>query len=224
MKIVGIVARTGKYFDRSTIYMFDSFRRICFENNVLPFLILPPQIKDYYECSGKEIGHLTKNEENYLMQCVDRCDGLILPGGDRYYEYDLFIYRYAKEKDIPILGICMGMQLMANEENNNKPIAIGNESHYRKKVDYAHEIEINNKSKLYNIIKKEKINVNSYHYYVVGDKTNLHISALSKEKYIEAIEIPNKKFILGVQWHPEIMYDYDDDNKKLMQSFFEALK
>ena len=134
---------------------------------------MPPQLKDYYRLGGSEIGPLSDKEQNYLMKCVDNCDGIIIPGGDRWYDYDKFIYQYAYSKDIPILGICMGMQVMANFDNNENPIKNIDNSHYQKKKDYAHSIEINPNTKLFQIIGKEQIMVNSYHNYHISHVNNV---------------------------------------------------
>ena len=223
MKKIGIVARTAKIWDRSAIYMFDNIRRICFINNCIPIMIIPPQIKDYYQMSGNEIGPLNASEIDYLKQIIDECNGIIIPGGDRWYKYDETIYKYALDKDIPILAICMGMQLMVSIDANTKPIKINNNSHYQKNTDYAHKISIDSNSKLYDIVKKDTMTVNSYHNYYVKETNNLKVVAQSSEGYIEGVEMPNKKFVVGLQWHPEIMYDYDNDNKKIMNEFFKHL-
>lgn len=223
MKKVGIVARTGEFWDRSAVYMFENYRLICFENGVIPFLVLPPQLKDYYKTSGSDIGHLNEQEQDYLKQIVDDCDGIIIPGGDRWYDYDKFIYEYAYSIDKPILGICMGMQVIVSCDNFKMPILNDKNIHYQKKVDYAHKVKINKDSKLYQIIGKEEIMVNSYHNYHVEETNNLNVSALSEEGYIEAVEDNKKKFVMGLQWHPEIMYDYDLDNKKIFKAFIDAL-
>lgn len=223
MKKVGIVARTGSFWDRSAMYMFENYRLICFENNCLPFMILPPQLKDYYKTSGQDIGHLNDNEKEYLKSIIDECDGIIIPGGDRWYDYDQFIYKYAYFQNKAILGICMGMQVMVSCDNELKPILNDNDNHYKKKVDYAHKVKIDKNSKLYQIIGKEEIEVNSYHNYHIEKTNNLQETAYSEDGYIEAVEDPNKKFVIGIQWHPEIMYDYDIDNKKIIKAFIDAL-
>ena len=76
------------------------------------------------------------------------------------------------------------------------------DNHYNK----YHKIYINKDSKLYKIYNKELLFVNSRHHYRVV-KTNNFISAKSIDGVIEAIEVLNKKFIVGVQWHPEDLND-----------------
>ncbi len=223
MKRVGIVARTFKIWDRSAIYMFDNIRRICFMNNCIPIMIIPPQIVDYYEYSGSEIGLLTETEIKYLESIIDECDGIIIPGGDRWYKYDEVIYNYALEKDMPLLAICMGMQLMVTMDSGCRPIKINDDSHYKKNTDYVHSVSIDKNSKLYGIIGKDSLRVNSYHNFYVDKVSKLKVIARSNEGYIEGVEMPNKKFVVGLQWHPEIMYDYDLDNQKIMNEFFKNL-
>jgi len=53
----------------------------------------------------------------------------------------------------------------------------------------------------------------------LNQNTNLNISAISKEGYIEAIEDPNKNFFIGVQWHPESMIEYDEKQNNLFKYF-----
>jgi putative glutamine amidotransferase len=109
--------------------------------------------------------------------------------------YDRFIYDFCLKKDIPYLGICLGFQVMTDK------IEIV-DNHYNK----YHKIYINKDSKLYKIYNKELLFVNSRHHYRVV-KTNNFISAKSIDGVIEAIEVLNKKFIVGVQWHPEDLND-----------------
>ena len=56
------------------------------------------------------------------------------------------------------------------------------------------------------------------------DNNLFEIDALSEDNVIEAIEVPNKKYIIGVQWHPESMISYDIVSKQLLDSFIESCK
>lgn len=142
------------------------------------------------------------NKIDKIKHIINTCDGVILPGGDDILEKDLEIIDYLYKKDVPTLGICLGMQEMAVYKNGaledlKEPI------HYTKDIK-AHEVFISRDSLLYEIIKNNKIVVNSIHKSIVT-KTYLNVSALSNDNYIEAVEDKSKKFFLGVQWHPERM-------------------
>lgn len=155
-------------------------------------------------------------EFNKVKQLIDICDGFILQGGSEYYDIDILITKYLYEKDKPTLGICLGMQTMAMTFDG---IMSDIENH--KSINrYVHEIKINQDSKLYKIIKKKNIIVNSRHKsYIVN--TNLKTSALANN-IIEAIEDKNKKFYIGVQWHPETLMD--KNSILLFNSFFSSIK
>ena len=156
---------------------------------------------------------LSSNYKNF----IDICDGIIFQGGDEFEKYDLEALRYIYSIDKPVLGICLGMQLMGILFDGEM-IDINN---HKKTLDYAHEVRIKRNSKLYNIYKSDIIKVNSRHKSVIK-KTTLKVSAISQEGFIEAIEDPSKKFFVGVQWHPESMIEYDNKQNNLFKYFIKC--
>ena len=60
---------------------------------------------------------------------IELCDGIILPGGEKTFEYDTYVVNYCIKNDIPILGICLGMQIMAStgKKRENGLPALDNE-------------------------------------------------------------------------------------------------
>jgi len=156
--------------------------------------------------------------ENY-KELIDMCNGIIFQGGDDFEKYDFEALKYAYEIDKPVLGICLGMQLMGVLFDGYM-IDIYN---HKKVLNYAHEIRIKRNSKLYNIFKSDIIKVNSRHKSVIKN-TKLNISALSQDGYIEAIEDLNKRFFIGVQWHPESMVKYDNKQNNLFKYFIKCCK
>ena len=157
---------------------------------------------------------------------ISMCNGFIIPGGVTWNEIDEEIIKYAIKMDMPLLGICAGMQALANIHNFDKDILsdqtipIGNDSH-DSKSKYVHDISITNKF-LYDILGSKKIGVNSRHKFKVTKKNYFSVDAYSDDGLIEAIHLPNKTFILGVQWHPE---DLDDEfSKKIFACFIERCK
>ena len=151
----------------------------------------------------------------YNKEGIDLCDGIIIPGGDNITKQDLELIKYAYDKDIPTFGICLGMQEMGYLFNG-KMNDISNYNHLKLNEKYVHKVHINKNSKLYEILNKEIIYVNSRHKdYLIS--TDLNISGTSD--VIESIEDKNKKFFIGVQWHPESMIEYDIDSNKLFDYF-----
>ena len=164
--------------------------------------------------NGIPIG-ITLND-NY-KQLIDICDGIIFQGGDDFEKYDFETLKYIYNIDKPVLGICLGMQLMG-VLFDGEMIDINN---HKKYLNYAHSIKIKRNSKLYNIFKTDIIKVNSRHKSVIKN-TSLNITALSNDGYIEAIEAIDKKFFIGVQLHPEYMITYDDKHNNLFKSFIKS--
>lgn len=166
---------------------------------------------------------LSQIEIQDLKQVINMCDGIILQGGVCSCSYEVECVKIAMNLDKPVIGICAGF--------NNILRALGSEvivdetnSHYHLDVNYRHEININKNSILYKIIENEKIEVNSIHSMVVAEETvnNVGItSAKSKDNYVECFEIPDKKMVMGIKWHPELMLE-DKETDKIISYFIKC--
>lgn len=146
---------------------------------------------------------------------LDICDGFIVPGGITWNEADIEIIKYVFKVNKPLLGICAGMQALANIDTFiDNTIKVDN--HNVPNEEYVHEISIND-GILKNILNKDKIKVNSRHNYKVEPKSYFKIDAVSNDGVIEAISFPEFKFIVGLEWHPE---DMDDENQNKIFKYF----
>lgn len=154
--------------------------------------------------------------DNY-KELIDLCDGIIFQGGDDFEKYDMEALKYIYEINKPVLGICLGMQLMG-VLFNGKLVDINN---HKKPLSYVHSVTINKNSTLYNIFKTNILKVNSRHKSIIKD-TKLKIVAVSNDGYIEAIEDSSKKFFMGVQWHPESMVHYDNIQNNIFKYFIKS--
>ena len=144
---------------------------------------------------------------NKILEQINICDGIIIPGGNIYSDIDKRIARYLYDIDKPTLGICLGMQIMGE--------ALGG------KIEILDNLRIKKDTKLYYILNAELINVNSRHKYHLVN-TNLTVNAYSNDYIIEGIESKDKKFYIGVQYHPESIY-YDINSKLLIEEFIKCL-
>lgn len=181
-----------------------------------------------YSCGGNVLAivpphlySLSEKEKENLYAVIDLCDGIILEGGEAFYDYDAVITKYVYDKDIPTLGICLGMQVMATCFGG-KMLDFSNNDHLKPGLCYVHDIDIDTSSSLFHILGKEKVFVNSRHKSYV-DGTSLSISA-RHGIFIEAVEDSKKKFFIGVQYHPEDMITYDTVEKRLFEHFLDVCR
>lgn len=165
---------------------------------------------------------LDHHKENILNE-LSQVNGVILPGGDKISEVDLFIIDYCYQFDIPLLGICLGMQEIAYYFDKKAIISIGDNTHMDMNANYLHHIDLTKNGHLYNVIKKEKMEVNSRHRYQIIENKNYTIEATSNN-IIEAIKVKDRAYILGVQFHPEIMIEYDENAKKIINDFLSHVR
>ena len=147
-----------------------------------------------------------------IYRYLDICAGFILQGGDDISDDNLKLLRVLIKRNIPTLGICLGMQEMAMVNCGmlyDIPDHNGN---------ILHEITINKDSLLYKIIGVSKTIVNSRHKSAILN-TNLDVSSISNDNIIESVEDGKLKFFIGLQWHPENMYDSDINSRKIFDYF-----
>lgn len=156
---------------------------------------------------------------NKVIDSVKLCDGIILPGGEKERDIDLKLVRYLYENNIPTFGICLGMQNMAKALGGT--LEKFETNFHNSNLSYVHKVNIKKDSLIYKILCSNSILVNSRHNYYV-DNTNLNVSAYSEDYVIEAIEDKNKKFFLGIQWHPESIRN-DINSKLLIDEFINSI-
>ena len=226
--IIGIVARAFEdSIGKKALLCYETMSRSVNKNGGQAILLLPNQDIEYNTSIPNEIERLTIEEKDDLRRLVDLCDGIIIPGGNRLFEYDQFIYEYAKEKDIPRLGICAGMQLIClNEikEDNILKKVNDNDTHQVKEERYVHKVILEDNNILMDILGKKEFMVNSKHTYCVDKIDDLKLLAKSEDNIIEAVQVKDKKFIVGLQWHPESMFTYDNIQYKIFEYFINVCK
>ena len=215
--MIGLVARVEYPGETGKLVMNEYYRQVIVKHGGNPIVIMPPQNIDYTRTKTEEQEELTDEEKEMLITQIKLCDGIMMTGGFKINKFDRFISEYATDNDIPLLGICLGMQIMANYKK--KLWLVKNDSfiEHRVEIGLVHNVTLDKNSKLYSIVGKEKFMVNSRHFYHFEPNEQYDIVAVSDDNYIEAIEKKDKKFNIGVQWHPESM---DDDTSELLFNKF----
>ena len=231
--VIGILTRYDvNQKGRCLNYVFDSTRTAILKMGGNPLLLCPMQNMEYYDTKYEDYVLPTEEEKNLATYWLDMCDGLFIPGGSKISPYDYFILEEALKRGLPVLGVCLGMQLLSNyhkeefilKEVDNKQLhnTVWIRDDEAKPV---HDVIINKDSILYNIISKDKISVNSFHSKEVTKNERFKIVALAEDGVIEGIELKDYPFCMGVQWHPELMLDTDINSVKIFEYFMkEALK
>lgn len=146
---------------------------------------------------------------------------------------ELSLFERAIEKDLPVFGICRGIQVMSVAMGGSlyQDIPSHFTDHLTHKImentdDSWHKIKIQQGSLLNQITCENAAIVNSRHHQalkVIGE--GFDVTAQSKDGIIEAIEDKSKKFALGVQYHPERMLEtaeFREHRRKLFEAFIKA--
>ena len=151
------------------------------------------------------------------------------------YDFELEMARLATKAGLPVLGICGGMQAINVALGGSlvQDIASQLDSPLRHRAAgpatrLAHAVRVSPKSLLRRIVGRDRIRVNSSHHQSVkAVAPSLVASAVADDGVIEAIESgpPTRHpFLLGVQWHPEFLYDRDRIQQRLFRAFLKAAR
>lgn len=203
------------------------------------------------EAGGVPILIPIMNREEDILDIMDSLNGIVLSGGHDinpiYYGeeptrsigftytprdlFELFIVKAAIEKDMPMLGISRGQQIMTVAFGGKLYQDLGeNENTYINHMqtssinDIGHYVDIRKGSKLHRIFDTERLLVNSFHHQAVKvAPKNFIVTAMSSDGIIEAMEHENKP-IMSVQWHPEIMIKKHPVMIKIYEEFIKWCK
>lgn len=175
-------------------------------------------------------------------ELADRLDGILFSGGTnidpyRYgdtpdgnsgkieYERDKFeleLYSAAIKLDMPVLGICRGCQLLNVAAGGTLYRGVENHIQTADKDLASHDVEIMRDTPLYDIFKADRICVNSFHEQLCRDTGAMRVAGKAENGMVEAIYMPGKRFVIGVQWHPERMYMTNTHAAQLFRAFVEC--
>jgi putative glutamine amidotransferase len=145
---------------------------------------------------------------------------------------ELMAARLAIDKNLPVLGICRGIQVLNvalggtlfQDIASQVPESLCHTPKLDKAVN-THTIQIEAGSRLHKIIGKREIWVNGKHHQAVKDLApGITVAARARDGVVEAVEHPRKRFAIGVQWHPEGTWRDDPFSQKLFSSFVQAAR
>lgn len=180
---------------------------------------------------------------------LDRLDGLIVTGGafdvdpalfgagerhptvvtkDRRTEFELAVTRGAIARDMPVLGICGGQQLMHVALGGTLIQHIPDEvagalAHEQPnpRDEPGHSVSVTRGTLLHRIVGVDELQVNSAHHQAAKDApAGIVVNAVAPDGVIEGIEAADRRFCLGVQWHPE--YAVSTGDRPIFDAFVAA--
>ena len=209
-----VVGITGNY-DSGKCTLLEGYYRSVIEAGGTP-VIIPPS-----------------DDAATMASMLDRVDALIFSGGgdiNPLYlgeeplpqlssinavrdSQELLLARLASDRQMPILGICRGLQVMMAafggklyQDIYKEATASLKHSQEAERHVPTHTVAIAEGSKLEQIFGAERLAVNSFHHQAVREAApGFSITALSLDGLIEAVESTTHKSMIGVQWHPECM-------------------
>jgi len=214
----------------------------------LPWYALRENYADAVAAAGGlplPLPHEPEQAEAYL----NLIDGLVVTGGafdvdpalfgagerhptvitkDRRTAFELAVTRGAMERDMPVLGICGGQQLLhvvlggelIQHIPDEVPEALAHEQP-NPRDEPGHSVAVKPNTLLYRIVGTDRLDVNSAHHQAAkGEPEGVLINAVAPDGVIEGIEAVGRKFCIGVQWHPE--YSVSSGDAAIFNAFIKA--
>ena len=186
---------------------------------------------------------------SYISSVVDQLDGILLPGSDsdvdplRYGaephpklgavqtikdETDLLVLEEIENRKLPLFAICFGMQVLnvfrggtlIQDIDSQLPGAIKHEQGVPRDRP-SHRLSLKDSSLVSKLAQSATALVNSHHHQAIETLgRDLTATAWSADGVIEAVEDPRKdRFVVGVQWHPELGWQQDSFSQALFERF-----
>ena len=175
--------------------------------------------------NARAVPVLLPHEPELAATYATTCDGLVLTGGvdpdtaafgepmhararpidARRQAFELALLDAAAVRDLPVLGVCLGMQLMALRAGGRlhqylPDVMDASEAH---RDDRRHAIELRETDSILGDEIEAGCTVVSYHQQAVADAGSMRVVGTAPDGVIEAIDDPSRRFWIGVQWHPE---------------------
>ncbi len=220
--VIGIV---GKHIQsdkaRTDTLIRDEIKQAIFDNGAISIGILSPNEEILYtDDDWKNVEE--KIEKEKIIEQIKLCDGIILQGGVTNEAFENWIAKYCYDNDIPCLGICAGQNCIVRGLEGTTYKIPNPEKHNRPSEKYVHNIHIDTTSKFYDIVKEEEIMVNSRHKRTIGESPLLDKVGFCEDGYADVVESNNKKFYIGVRFHPESLYKVDENMNNIFKRFIKA--
>lgn len=214
------------------------------------YWMLPGYMKSLEEQGAVPLMLPLTDRKDVLDYFLDSCDGFVLTGGhdvdpcvyDRppsplcgqtmplRDRMDVYILKNAVCRNKAVLGICRGIQLMnvayGGTLYQDLPYEYPSETEHHMTAPYdraVHSVDLMENTPLQRLLQSHQLLVNSYHHQAIQTLSPyFQAMAVSEDGLIEGIYMPDRKFIWGVQWHPEFSYLVSEESRKIFGAFLDA--
>ena len=216
------------------------------------FWINPLYMGGIMEAGGFPVLLPLSEDQADWEEAISQCDGFLFTGGqdiapelygqEKHSEcgyqtplrdnQEIYMLKRLWELDKPVLGICRGIQAMnaawGGTLYQDIPAQCPSPVIHRQQKPYDlphHQVSIKKGTMLHSILGLDRFSVNSMHHQAVLDiAPGCVAAARAEDGLIEALEAPEKKFMLGVQWHPEHMWQEYASGRNIFSAFVNACK
>lgn len=214
------------------------------------YWMIPGYMKGIEAAGGIPVMLPLTTDHEIIQKLVKDFDGFLLTGGQdvspKIYgeeilpecgqinserdEMERILIEKVIEMDKPMLGICRGIQILnavlGGTLYQDLPMQHQSEIDHHMTPPYdrvVHKVILNEETPLYSILNVKELGVNSYHHQAIKDLSKkLNVAAVSEDGIVEGVYMPDKKFVLATQWHPELSYCNDKNSMKIFETFVDA--
>lgn len=227
--LIGVVPLVDE--ERESLWMLPGYMKGIEEEGGIPVMLpltsnreIISQLTDSFHGFLFTGGH-DVSPEIYGEQKIKEC-GAICSERDKM---EKILLKEVLKRDKAILGICRGIQFingaLGGSLYQDLPLQHPSNIEHHQSPPYnkpIHNVNLVESSPLYYLLKEKQIAVNSYHHQAVKNLAKgLSPMAYSEDGLIEAVYMPEKKFVWAVQWHPEFSYETDKNSGRILKKFVE---
>lgn len=198
--------------------------------------------------AGARIVTLVPSHLNRLDRMLKGINGLVFAGGedvhpsrsgakrrgDRYTNsdrdtFELMLLDKAIEARLPVLCICRGAQLLAVWAGGRLKSQDHDAGHMKDRFSTVgrhawHRVDILPGTRLWDIFEGKPAHTNSFHHQMISDPGRLRVAAIAGKEDIEGVELSDERFVVGVQWHPELQAIFSDANQGLFHALVDEAR
>ena len=214
------------------------------------YWMLPGYMDLIIKSGGVPVMLSFSDDEQSIEEIADRFDGFVFTGGDdiapaRYGaekieqcgeecvqrdSLEFALFKEVIKTDKPILGICRGMQFLnaalGGTLYQDLPTQKPGEVCHKQSAPFdalTHRVTVEKDTLLYDIVGTATLMVNTLHHQAVDKIAPCLVPcAKAEDDLVEAVYAPEKAFLLGVQWHPEMIFNHEENSIKIGKAFEKA--